>query len=150
MKFFESTRGKIIAGAAAGLLLLTLVVSCSRPAYNPGYAGIPVAQPQYAPQVAPTVVAPAPVVVQSGGGSHLGETIVGSTIGTMIGNHLTRDRTPVQQVAPPAPVYQPRPVYTTPSPAYTAPAQRYTAPTTRTTVTSRPSGGTSIRVGKTR
>lgn len=43
MNFLETTRGKVIAGVVAGLVLLTLCVSCSRPAYNPGYAGIPVA-----------------------------------------------------------------------------------------------------------
>jgi hypothetical protein len=72
---------------------------------------------------------------------------VGSTIGTMVGNHLSRDRQPVAQ-----PSYAPvAPRYTAPTPSYTAPAQRYVAPPR---VVQRPSTmgtstRTSISVGRT-
>lgn len=141
-----SPTAKLAAAVLAVILFASIIVSCSRPAYQP-YAAV---QPQYAPQVAPVVQAAPPVtVVNSGGGSHLGETIVGSAVGGAIGSYLGNSLSNRNQPQQPAYV----PPTARPYIAPVAPAQRYVPPQTvtssrgvTTTVVTRPSTyGTSTR-----
>lgn len=144
-EFFSTTAGKITALVVAALVTLFLVASCSRQ--------VPVAyqQPvqQYGqvvqPAVAPAqVVAPAaqPVIVQNGssGGSHFGETLLGSALGAGVGSYIGNKMAQPSQTS--------QPVITQQTVTTTAPAQRYApapqvAPRPATPVYQKPSVSTS-------
>lgn len=165
MEFLKTTYGKVAAAAVALVLITILMVSCSRPAYQPAYTSIPsVAAPAVVTQAPAVVATPAPVVVQGGGGhSTTGDAFMGSLAGTMVGNALSGPRNSTTIVERHTVV----PTTTAPAQRYGTPplAQRYVPPTTSTqtitnnrgittTTTQRPStfGSTqrqSISVGRT-
>lgn len=149
---FKPIHRRVILCFIALIVILCLVVACSRPTYSPAYgvapapvygaAGVPVVQQ------APVVVAQPPVVYGGHGHSSAGDAFMGSMAGSMLGNMMSRpNHTVVHSVTTTQPAVRYNPTFnSSPRPPVFATSPR------GITTTSRPSwgGGTRISVGRRR